>query len=380
MFLPRSGPDHDDIDRDAAAKLTPPHRKAGIDYVLIDINKAMLASFDRQTSTVPQTGFLSFGRGIPNIPVGIGDVVRVSIFEAQSGGLFIPSDAGSRPGNYITLPQQTIDRSGTISIPYAGRIEAAGKLKEGIEEDIEHKLASRAIEPQVILTTMSTRSNEAAVVGDVDNPRKVTIPPGGERILDAISEAGGLASPDIETSVTLQRRGKTATIAYASLLENPEHNIYLAPGDTISVEHERRTYIALGASGINSRIGFEDSDLTLGEAMAKAGGLLDGRADPGEVVVYRQVDRAILERLGIDLTRFSGATIPVIFRANLRDPATLFAIQQFRMADKDVIYVSNAKSVELAKFLNILNAVTSTASKTANDMVDARGAINGLSH
>lgn len=376
--LPRSGPDHTDIDRSAAIKVTTPERKVGIDYALIDLNKAILPYFDKIPSSSLRSGFGGGRGGAPDIPLGFGDIVQVSIFEAQSGGLFIPSDAGSRPGNYITLPQQTIDKAGTISIPYAGRVPAAGRMKEEIEQDIEDKLASRAIEPQVVLTTTTSRSSEVAVVGDVNNPQKIVLSPAGERILDAISEAGGLTTPNIETNVTLQRRGKTATVAYETLLKNPSENIYLAPGDTVSVEHERRTFIALGASGLNSRIDFEDSNLTLGEAMAKAGGLIDTRADPREVVVYRQVDRGTLQRLNIDTSRFKGDKVPVIFRANLRDPATLFAVQEFRMADKDVMYISNAHSVELVKFFDVLNSITSTISGVSNDAADTRSAVESL--
>ncbi|MBB3387418.1 polysaccharide export outer membrane protein [Rhizobium sp. BK275] len=350
----------------------------GIDYALIDLNKAILPYFDKIPSSSLRSGFGGGRGGAPDIPLGFGDIVQVSIFEAQSGGLFIPSDAGSRPGNYITLPQQTIDKAGTISIPYAGRVPAAGRMKEEIEQDIEDKLASRAIEPQVVLTTTTSRSSEVAVVGDVNNPQKIVLSPAGERILDAISEAGGLTTPNIETNVTLQRRGKTATVAYETLLKNPSENIYLAPGDTVSVEHERRTFIALGASGLNSRIDFEDSNLTLGEAMAKAGGLIDTRADPREVVVYRQVDRGTLQRLNIDTSRFKGDKVPVIFRANLRDPATLFAVQEFRMADKDVMYISNAHSVELVKFFDVLNSITSTISGVSNDAADTRSAVESL--
>ncbi|WP_454850774.1 polysaccharide biosynthesis/export family protein [Rhizobium binxianense] len=376
--LPRSGPDHTDIDKDAVVKVTTPNRKVGIDYVLIDINKTILPFFEEPQSNTLNTGFGGGRGGPPDIPLGYGDVVQVSIFEAQSGGLFIPSDAGSRPGNYITLPNQTIDKTGTISVPYAGRVPAAGRLKEQVEQDIEDRLASRAIEPQVVLTMATSKSSEAAVVGDVNSPRKIEVSAAGERILDAISEAGGLTTPNIETNVTLQRRGRTATVAYETLLKSPAENIFIAPGDTISVEHERRTYIALGASGVNNRIDFEDSNLTLGEAMAKAGGLIDNRADPREVVLYRQVDRTILQRLNIDVSRFQGNRVPVIFRANLRDPASLFAIQQFRMADKDVIYVSNAHSVELIKFLDILNSITSTASGVSGDTSDTRNNIRAL--
>lgn len=377
--LPRSGPDRSDFDKDASIKVTTPGRKVGIDYVLVDINKAILPYFEQ----TPSGSLSTFGGGrggAPDIPLGYGDVVQVSIFEAQAGGLFIPSDAGSRPGNYISLPEQTIDRNGTVTVPYAGRIPVAGRLKEQVEQDIEDRLASRAIEPQVVITTTTSRSSQVAVVGDVNNPQKVQITAAGDRILDVIAAAGGLSSPNIETNITLQRRGRTATLPYRVLLKNPSENIYVAPDDTISVEHERRTYLAFGAAGINGRFEFEDADLTLGEAMAKAGGLVDTRADPREVVLYRLVDRSVLKRMNVDTShlRISDNLVPVIFRANLRDPATFFATQSFKMADKDIIFVSNSDSVELVKFLDIANSITSTVSGTSNDVVSTRDSIRAL--
>ncbi|MGO8041102.1 polysaccharide export protein, partial [Rhizobium leguminosarum] len=70
-------------------------------------------------------------------------------------------------------------------------------------------------------------------------------------------------------------------------IENPAENIYVAPDDTISIDHERRTFLMLGAAGTSGRFDFEESNLTLGEAIAKAGGLRDDRADPAQVLLYR---------------------------------------------------------------------------------------------
>ena len=57
----------------------------------------------------PRTLSAIFGdrRPPPEIRFGIGDVVSVSIFEAAAGGLFIPSEAGVRPGNFVTLAEST---------------------------------------------------------------------------------------------------------------------------------------------------------------------------------------------------------------------------------------------------------------------------------
>lgn len=365
--LPRSGPDDQAIDRGATLKVVSKDRKAGIDYALVDITSSILPYFSSNAAT-SLAGF-GGGRGGPaSITLGYGDVLQVSIFESQAGGLFIPSDAGSRPGNYITLPQQTIDRNGSVTIPYAGRIQVAGRLKEEVEQEIEDRLASRAIEPQVVITVVTSRSTQVAVLGDVNEPQRVDISAAGARILDVISAAGGLTSPNIETSITLQRRGRIATVAYNTLLRNPSDNIYVAPGDVVSVEHERRTFLSFGASGLTGRFDFEDSNLSLGEAIGKAGGLRDDRADPAQVLLYRTVAKRKLTEMGINISHFVGDTVPVVFRANMRDPSALFAVQKFKMADKDIIYISNSDSVELLKFLDISNSITSSAAGIKSDI------------
>ncbi|MBM7044096.1 polysaccharide export protein [Rhizobium lusitanum] len=378
--FPRSGPEDAAFDKQAAVRLTTKERKVGIDYALVDISKNMLANFAKPTTASIKDSFQGGRGGPPDIPLGIGDVIQVSIFEAQAGGLFIPTEAGSRPGNYITLPSQTIDRSGSLSVPYAGRIAAAGRPKEEVEREIEDKLSNRAIEPQVVITTATSHSSEVAVLGDVNKAGKFEVTAAGDRILDVISSAGGISAPSIETYVTLQRRGKSGTISYDKLQTTPTENIYVSPGDTVLVNRERRTYSVFGASGQNGRFDFEDTALTFGEALGKAGGLLDGRADPARVFLYRTVPRNVLQSLGVDTTRFSSNDVPVIFRANLRDPSAFFAVQKFAMQDKDIVYISNSDSVELVKFLNVLNSATSTASGAVTDTADAKTAASDITH
>lgn len=95
---------------------------------------------------------------------------------------------------------------------------------------------------------------------------------------------------------------------------------------------------------------------------------MDSRADPSQVFLYREVPRELLEAIGMDVSKLPGDIIPTVFRANLRDPSMFFAVQKFKMKDKDIVYVSNADAVELTKFLATVYDVTNT---TANVPVNA---------
>ncbi|MBB4145925.1 polysaccharide biosynthesis/export family protein [Rhizobium rhizoryzae] len=354
------------MDSQATVKVESVDRKVGIDYALVDINKTVLAYADKTVNS-SLSGTFGGGRGgPPQIVLGVGDVVQVAIFEAQSGGLFIPADAGSRPGNYISLPKQTIDREGNITVPYAGKVKASGRPVDQVQLDIASRLANRAIEPQVVISIDQSRSMEASVLGDVKTPKKIELSPAGERILDLISEAGGLSAPGTETTVTLQRRSRSVTVPYDVVSKTPAENIYAQPGDTLIVNRERRTFLAFGVTGESGRYDFDDSNLTLGDALAKAGGLLDDKAEPQAVLVYRIVDKDFLHKIGVNTQGFTSKDVPVIFRANLRDPSGFFMAQKFPMQNKDVIYVSTSPSVEFLKFLTIVNSATSSASNIAD--------------
>ena len=205
-------------------------------------------------------------------------------------------EAGARPGNFVTLPTQEVDRSGTITIPFAGQVTAAwgGHCPE-IQRDIEKRIANRAIEPQVLVTLPERNASEVTVVGDiVASANKFKIRPGGERVLDIISKAGGLKYPGYEAFVTLQRGKKMTTVYFPTLVNDPNENIFVAPGDTLYVYRLQQKFVAVGAlgssgqtSGLTGQFAFEQERLSLNEAVARAGGLLDFRANPGQVFLYR---------------------------------------------------------------------------------------------
>jgi polysaccharide export outer membrane protein len=389
--LPVSGPDDRAILQGAATAVVRSPNSIAYDYVLVDIDQCVVSNvFDIDAGSF----YKSFGSGkggvAPAVLVGAGDVLQITLFESRSGGLFIPADAGTRPGNYVTLPLQVVDQNGFISVPYGGDIKVAGAALPNIEREIESRLADRAIEPKAIVAFAEQNATSVSVVGEVNAAKKVRLTLGGERVLDLIAQAGGPRTPGYETFVTLQRNGRKATVFFNQLISHPEENIYAAPGDTLYVYREPRRFVAFGAvgvavgigassalTGLSSLVTFDQDHMTLAEGVGKAGGLLDSRADPAQVFLYRLEIRDSLEAMGVDLSRFPPGqkSIPTIYRANFRDPSSYFFAQQFPMRNKDVLYVANSESVELGKFLDYANQITTTIGNTATEAALTRHGI-----
>ncbi|MGD0642115.1 MAG: polysaccharide biosynthesis/export family protein [Roseiarcus sp.] len=376
-MIPDSGPSRRDVESQATAALPAWGDGSILDYALVDLNRYVLPLLE---DPGPGSLFGTFGAGhgpLPEIKVGVGDTVQVTLFEAQAGGLFIPIDAGSRPGNFVTLPNQTVDAKGFITVPYAGEVRALNRGTPAIQKEIIDKLKNRAIDPQAVVAIVSQTSTEVTVVGDVSSPGKIPINPAGDRVLDAISRAGGIRNPGYEEFVTLQRRGLKGTVYFVNLVKDPRENVFVAPGDILYVYQYQRQFMAFGATGATGQFKFLQENVTLDDAVAKAGGLLDDRAEPGQVFVYRMELRSTLEKMGVDASKFppEREEIPTIFRVNFRDPSSFFAARRFPMQDNDIIYVDNADQVEITKFLLMIATVTGATSAVANDAANTKGSV-----
>ena len=325
----------------------------------------------------PRTLSATFGdrRPPPEIRFGIGDVVSVTIFEAAAGGLFIPSEAGVRPGNFVTLPNQPIDTKGYISVPYAGLVQAAGKTPPEVDKEIVDRIKNRAIEPQAVVALVTQNTSLITVIGEVNNEfsptGRIAAQPAGERLLDGITRAGGIKDQGQDLWVVLERQGRRAAVPFGSIIYEPGNNIWAWPGDTIYLYKEPQTYLAFGAAGQQGEFQFSAGPqssawrMTLAEGVATAGGLIDVQADPGSVFLYRREPRELAEKLGVDCSKMPGPTVPVVYNVSFVDPAGYFLATRFQMRNKDVIFAANAQSVDITKFANFLNTLISVPNSVA---------------
>ena len=361
-LMPASGPENFDVHLSATDK-APVTDPVSVPYALVKLTPEVVSTVGRYEPRGLAGAFPDKGLPPARIKFGVGDVVTVTIFEAAAGGLFIPTEAGVRPGNFVTIPDQTVDNDGNITVPYAGSVKAAGRYNGEIQQDIVNRIKNRAIEPQVVVSLSQQRTSLVSVIGEVNTPSRFPAAAAGaqDRITDAIARAGGIKGQGYESWVMLERGGRRATVPFANLVYEPSNNIYVQPGDRVYVYREQQKYIALGAAGQQGEINFDAWRLNLGEAVAKAGGLVDVQADPGSVFLYRLEPRELATLLGVDITKFKGELIPVIFSISFREPGNFFLATNFQIRNQDIVFIANANSVEVTKFLDYLNVIMQTA-------------------
>ena len=316
----------------------------------------------------PRFGSDEVGRPGPAIAVGLGDVLQVTVFESGEGGLFLPLDAGARPGNFVQIPPQQVGQDGAITVPWAGKIRALGRTPIAIQADIAGRIAGRALEPQIIVSFVERHANQVSVLGDVYLATRFSMDASGERMLGAIARAGGPRFPAYETLVTLQRDGKAATALLSEIASDPQQNLAMQPGDTLYVAHEPRYFLALGATGqsttlsqLDRRFPFGDYNIHLADALAVAGGLQDDRANATAVFLYRYETHATLEKFGLTVPDSLPAKIPTIYLVDLTNPSGFFFCNNVEMRNGDTIYVANAPITDLQKVANLFLPFAETA-------------------
>src|SRR5271154_6604597 len=117
-------------------------------------------------------------------PVGRGDLLQVTIWEASPATLFggsftsatttsgTTSSTTSSPGftapiPATSLPIQPVDEKGDIAVPFAGSVPAAGKTLPEISATIKERLTGKANQPEVMVLVIQNLSALVTVVGEV---------------------------------------------------------------------------------------------------------------------------------------------------------------------------------------------------------------------
>lgn len=331
---------------------------AGTGLTIIEIDNQVARLTADFTPTRRFSDYYRGSSGFSNT-INAGDVVDVSIWEAPPALLFgSASDIASMTGSKeVKLPEQMVDNRGQITIPFVGKLVVSGKTPQQVQDMIVKGLHKKANNPSAVVRIAKNNTADITIIGEVNNSTRMPLTGKGERLLDAIAAAGGTKHPSSRVTVQLNRRGQSVEMPFDMVMSDPSQNVLLQKGDVVAVHYQTKSFTVLGAVAKNDEISFETGGISLMQALARAGGLSDNRADARGVFIFRQESINVLnaEQYQALPQEFRHQSIvPVIYRLNLKDPINYIVAQNFAVKDKDLIYVSNAPGVEFRKFVSLI--------------------------
>ncbi len=355
--MPAQGPSLQAIDRESADNAP---------FMMVPVDRLVLTALvgkvgdDLSPLTTPEV--------VPQGTIHIGDTVSVTLWEFGSG-LLGPvnqypngqAPVGLSGAQSATVPNQTVDQSGTIIVPFVGEVKAAGRTPRQVQADIIKALRGKANETQALVQVVQTVDNAVTVTGDVSKPGRFPLALSGTRLLDAVATAGGTTGKAREMLVQLTRGGQVRSLRMSAVLRDPTQNIFLRPGDLVTLDHEPQSVVVLGATNKQSEVYFGKARLTLAEAIGNGGGLIDKQADPAGVYVLRYEQADIAKKLrttALPDYLTLGDTVPVVYHVNFKSAEGMMLAQSFQMRDQDLVYVSTSDSVQIGKLAQLLNSVT----------------------
>jgi polysaccharide export outer membrane protein len=358
--LPASGPEERDILNSEKTKAN----ELGFRIVDVDVRTTAALANDHGTNFETIGGI---GRPGRVDVIGPGDTLSISVFEIGSGlfsgtgGLGGQAPAGSAgistSATRENLPPMQVDLNGFIDFPYVGRIRAAGRTPSELQSAIVAGLRNHSQNPQVIVDIMHNPYDSVIVSGEVHKPGRVPLTIEGERVLDAIALAEGPTHPPQDIVVDLIRRGKVGEASLYEVQHDLSLDVALQPQDRIQLIYRPRTFTLMGATKV-AEMPFTAAQVSLAESIARAGGPLDERADPNAVFLFRFESPSMARKVGVVS---DAPQVPIIYHLDMMQTDSYFLAQHISVRDKDLIYIANARTSQLGKFLGLISALFTPA-------------------
>lgn len=182
-------------------------------------------------------GFLVCGALAVALLVSACAVGSLSETEQQSLAAAASAPAKLQPGDKISINvygedklsgEYQIDRSGQISLPLAGTIEAQGLTQSELEQALIKKFRSSYLKNPKVTVTIATLQ-PYYMMGEVEKPGEYSYK-SGLNVLTALAIAGGPTYRANRSTVQIQRRGDTSMREYPISATVP-----ILPGDVIRV-------------------------------------------------------------------------------------------------------------------------------------------------
>lgn len=287
----------------------------------------------------------------PTDLIGPGDVLNVTVYEAGVSLFGTALRTAAAAGSTVVdtsssaerLPAMRVDDYGYIKVPFIGRIRAAGSTAGELQAMIQSGLRGMSQDPQVLVSIEQSITNSVILAGEVAKPGRLVLATNRESLVDAIALAGGYRGNAKDAVARVQRDGQSFEIRLSDLLDMPQEDMQVAPGDRITLISRPESFSVLGAPNKADEIVFPRPRVTLAEAVALAGGANPNAGDAGAVFVFRYVPGP------------NGAEQPTVYHLNMMRAGAYLLSQRFVMRDRDVLYVGNARANQPSKFIQLLS-------------------------
>lgn len=275
--------------------------------------------------------------------VGPGDVLNIVVYDHPE--LTIPAGGERSAEEAGTI----VHADGSIYYPYIGSINVEGKTVNQIRDILTRRLATYIADPQVEVSVAAFRSKKVYVSGAVTDPGTQPITNVPLTVLDAISQAGGANEQANWHEVTLARNGIEIDLSLYEMLKNGDmtQNYLMKPGDVLHVANAENQNIAVMGQVRNpGNIPAGVERLSLTDALARAGGVVESRAEPSGIFVIR----------GKPVGSEKMATV---YQLDISNAVALNMGSYFPLEPQDVVYVTSAP---LARWNNVISLLLPTIS------------------
>jgi len=183
-----------------------------------------------------------------------------------------------------------VDELGNLHVPLAGDVEIGGLTLSDAEDRVQTALRRYDTIVEVNLFLTDPGGHRATVLGAVEEPGRVVVPP-DTRLADLLASAGGpiMDTDDAESVVLADLHGarlvRDEEVLPVSLplalVGDPRHNVRIRAGDHLYVPPNRGSRVSVLGEVDEPRVIAHREGVRLTEALAMAGGItIDGdRAD-----------------------------------------------------------------------------------------------------